>query len=113
MRQLGLGMPWNRWLDDSSPSGFLVASLDRGEQAVPERQQYRDEPVVRPHLAGEVERGITVPFIRSGVLGRTGQQGVIEGNDAAGPQQTLRGGQVIRIVSRVRVAEHHVVGAVG
>src|ERR1017187_1458702 len=101
MRQLGLGMPWNRWLDDSSPSGFLVASLDRGEQAVSERQQHRDEPVVRPDTAGEVERGIAVLFFPSGVLGRPRQQRVIESNDAAGPQQAQRSGQVIRIVPRI------------
>ena len=38
------------------PGCCLVASLDRGEQALSERQQHGHEPLVIPYLAGEVVR---------------------------------------------------------
>ncbi len=42
-----------------------------------------------------------------------GDHHVVEGHDAAHPEQPERGLQVVRVLARVRVTEHQVVGAVG
>ncbi len=87
--------------------------LDRGQQAVAHRQQQRDQPLV---LADRLDhlpdgRGFRVGAGRGG--DPPAPQRVVEGHDAAGPQQAQGGGQVARVVVLVRVAEDDVVAPIG
>ena len=62
-------------------------------------------------VACVVEHG---PVKHLGIVAQgSGRQRVIESHDATGPQQPQRGGQVIRIVPHIGIAENHVVGAIG
>lgn len=79
---------------------FLL--LDRGEQSFSDREQERDQPLVGPYDLSELR-----------YRGKIWPQSIIEGDDASGPQQPHPECQVLKVIVRIRIAEHHVVPAVG
>src|SRR5690606_32502143 len=98
--------------DSSGTAPTGPPPLDRAQQAVPHRQQHRDEPLVVPdhpvHLADRLGVGVAVLGVGDPVV----PQRVVERDHAARPQQPQRVDQVIGVLALLRVAEHHVVGAV-